>query len=58
MPFIPHITLGGHADPAECKAIADDINRQNIHIQGQVEALDIVAYENTSITPITRIVLV
>ncbi len=57
VPFIPHITIGAHADARECKAVADDINRQNIQIRGQVETLDIVAYENTSITPIRCIAL-
>lgn len=57
VPFIPHITIGAHADACACKAVVGDINRQNIRIQGQIDALDIIAYENTAVTPITRIAL-
>jgi 2'-5' RNA ligase len=58
IPFIPHITVGGHPDPRVCKALADDINRQHICIKGRIDALDCIAYENNTVTPVRRVALV
>jgi 2'-5' RNA ligase len=56
-PFIPHITVGGDADPLISKALADAINREDRCVQGQITALDIISYEQGNIVPVTRITL-
>lgn len=55
--FIPHMTIGGHVDPWVCKASADQINRQNICIQGSINAVDLILHENDTVTTIKRIAL-
>jgi hypothetical protein len=55
--FIPHITIGGHIDPWVCKASADQINQQNICIQGCISAVDLISHENDTVTTIKRIAL-
>lgn len=57
IPFTPHITIGANEDAQVCKALADDINHQDIRVQGQIGALDIVLYENKTVTSVKRITL-
>ena len=57
IPFIPHITIGAHADPYVCKALADDINHHDLHLRGEISALDIITYEHTSVAPVRTIAL-
>ncbi len=53
--YIPHITVGAHADPHICKAVADQINQQDIRIRGQIHAIDILAYENNRVSSVKQI---
>jgi len=49
VPYIPHITIADHVDPNVLRPIATAINAQNICIDGQIRALDIVVYANNSV---------
>lgn len=53
--FIPHITVGAHADPQVCKAVADQINQQGMRICGHIHTIDILAYENNRVSTIKQI---
>jgi 2'-5' RNA ligase len=55
--FIPHMTIGGHAEPRVCKASADQINHQNRCIQGSIDAVDLISHENATVTTIEPIAL-
>jgi 2'-5' RNA ligase len=57
LPFIPHITVGGNADPLICKALADAINREGKTIHGQITGLEILNRENGAILPLAHITL-
>ena len=57
-PFIPHVGIGNSLDPFVSKKLADKINKsENLGIIGAVNKLDVVSYENNSITTLKRIVL-
>jgi 2'-5' RNA ligase len=57
IPFVPHITIGGFTDPLLAKELADSINRENISIESCVKALDLILYENNTVTTLHRIIL-
>ena len=57
IPFIPHITIGGSTDPRIAKEIADQINHEGIAIKSRLSALDLILYENNTITTLHRIIL-
>ncbi len=56
--FIPHIGVGNSTDVHVCKKNVDTLNAQNVFIEGSVDTLDIVAYENNTITTIRKIELI
>jgi 2'-5' RNA ligase len=58
IPYIPHITLGYTPDPAFCKQVADDLNRQPFTISGAIEQLSIVRVEGETATTIASIPLI
>ncbi len=53
--FIPHITVGAHADPHISKAVADQINQHDIRIRGRIHTIDILAYEHNRVSTIQQI---
>lgn len=57
VPYIPHITVGGSADPQACKSLADELNRQDFRLDGRVSALDVIRYEAGSVETIARVPL-
>ncbi len=44
IPFIPHIGIGASEEPEEAKILSDNLNRQNICIEGKISELDFVEY--------------
>ena len=57
IPFIPHLGIANNPDPYYCKRIADQINKDNPEIVGAVTKLDIVSFENDTITTLKQIPL-
>lgn len=56
--FIPHIGVGNSPNALICKKNIDHLNTKNISIEGSIETLDIVKYENNTITTIGEIKLI
>lgn len=44
--FIPHLGIGNNADPTACQEMARTWNQNEFTIQGSVNSLSIVSYEN------------
>jgi 2'-5' RNA ligase len=44
IPFIPHITIGNHANPSELEHIEKIFAEQHILIEGNLEVLDVALY--------------
>jgi 2'-5' RNA ligase len=42
IPFIPHITLGYSSDAQYCRAIVQDLNKEQFEIKGTIFSLDLV----------------
>lgn len=55
--YIPHIGIGNSKDPQKCKNRIDILNKKNIEIQGTIERLTIIKYENDMISKIKNIEL-
>lgn len=53
--FIPHIGIGNAGDAHECKRLADELNDQNFCIEGTIDTLDVVCYENERVQTIKRL---
>lgn len=56
--FIPHIGIGNSEDVNVCKKRIDQLNSKKILINGKVQVLDIVKYENRKITTIKKMELI
>lgn len=54
VPYIPHITVGGSTDPLACKALADELNRQEFRLAGAVAEVVVVRYEASKVETIGR----
>lgn len=57
IPFIPHIAIGGSADPQECKKYCDLVNEKRFCIEGVISTLDIVWYDHPEVRTIEKIKL-
>lgn len=55
--FIPHITVGNSIDMAACKKMVDEWNENNFEIKGKITSVDIVKYENETVTTMEKITL-
>ena len=55
--FIPHIGIGNSEDIHLCKKRIDQLNATDFLIEGNVHELDIVKYENNTITTIKKVEL-
>lgn len=55
--YIPHIGVANSRDPAECLRLVEQWNDRPFEIRGTVAALDIVTYENNSVTTIDQVAL-
>jgi len=55
--FIPHIGIGNAVDARECKRLADELNNTNFRIEGTIDALDVVCYENEEVQTIEQLKL-
>jgi len=57
IPFIPHITVGADLDGGKCKRIADELNEQDISIEGKIETLSVVSYDGNEVTELRQLPL-
>jgi 2'-5' RNA ligase len=57
IPFIPHITIGTFGKQQKCKAAADELSNVDFSIEGQLEVIDIISFENNRIKTIKRVEL-
>jgi hypothetical protein len=57
IPFIPHIGIGNSDDARECKRLADELNAEGFRLEGRIETLDVVSYENSTVQTVERIEL-
>ena len=57
IPFIPHIDVCTALDARECKDLADELNAEGFRLEGRIETLDVVSYENATVQTIERIEL-
>lgn len=55
--YIPHIGIGNSEDVFVCKKNVDGLNSKNLSIGGLVSVLDIVKYENNTITTLKTVEL-
>jgi len=55
--FIPHISIGNADDAQESKRRVDALNRQEIDIEGVIDILDIIEYDESSVWTIENIAL-
>ena len=53
--FIPHIGIGNSDNVSVSKTRVDELNCQNISIQGRVETIDVIEYIDNKITTIESI---
>lgn len=54
--FIPHIGIGNSDDVKTSKSRIDALNNNGVSINGMIDTLDIVKYENNTITTLQQIV--
>lgn len=57
IPYLPHIGIGNSLDPLICKRLVDELNASDFQIRGEIKTLDIVSYEEDTITPIKTLEL-
>ncbi len=57
IPFIPHVGVGNSTDPLACKRLADTLNGQDFCVEGVVDKVDVVWYEDNRVTPVATIPL-
>lgn len=55
IPFIPHLAIGGSANPEECKEYSDVVNANKFCINGTINTLDIVWYDHPEVRTIEKI---
>jgi 2'-5' RNA ligase len=54
IPYKPHITVG-HFDKAEnCRKLVNEINRKEVKIEGMIDSIDVVEYDNNAIRTIEK----
>ena len=52
--FIPHIGVGNNKDKMVCKALTDKLNSEYLVIRGKVNSIDLVQFEDNTITHLER----
>ena len=55
--FIPHIGIGNSTDKMICKKMVDEWNAKNFVINGIISTVEVVNYENETITTVEKIKL-
>ncbi|SDG40232.1 2'-5' RNA ligase [Fontibacillus panacisegetis] len=56
--FVPHIGVANSKDKWKCKKLVDEFNDSNKIINGRVESIDIVSFEDNKVDHIKKISLV
>jgi len=54
IPFIPHITVGSFDDAQEAEQFADRLNADGVSAAGVLSAVDVVNYDQISLTRLAR----
>jgi hypothetical protein len=57
VPFIPHIGIGASERAEEAKELSDNLNKQNICIEGKITELDLVEYSYPELNLISKYAL-
>lgn len=57
IPFIPHIGFGGSVNPNESKSIADELNKSNFNVYGNIDKLAVVSYNYPKVETLEEIKL-
>lgn len=55
--FIPHIGIGNSLDKTVCKQWVDDWNSQDFEINGSINQIDIIEYDNNKVSTVEIIKL-
>ncbi len=55
--YVPHVGIGNSENVLVCKKNVDSLNSKNLSIEGFVSVLDIVKYENNTITTLKTVEL-
>lgn len=55
--YLPHIGVGNSTDVKKCKDLVDELNKQYLCVRGKVNSIDIVSFENNTVTQLERIKL-
>ncbi len=55
--YIPHIGIGNSKDKHFCKSMVDEWNAKDISIQGRIDCLTIIRFENHTVTKLKEIKL-
>ena len=55
--FIPHVDVGNNDDARACKALADELNAQDFRLNGLIDTLDVVSYEQGKVETVAQIAL-
>jgi hypothetical protein len=55
--YIPHIRIGNSTAPLECKKMTDEWNARGFEISGIISSVDIVNFENETVTSVEKIKL-
>ena len=56
--FVPHIGIGNSEDVLVSKRRIDELNAKDLLIEGTVQVLDIVKYENNQISTVKKVTLI
>lgn len=57
IPFMPHMNIGNDVDQFHCINLANELNAQDISIQGTISRLSIARYDGSKLDIITDILL-
>jgi 2'-5' RNA ligase len=57
IPFVPHIGVANSPDAKACKKLVDELNGKDLAIEGKIENIDAIWYEDDKVGTIERIFL-
>jgi 2'-5' RNA ligase len=57
LPFVPHLTIGWKAQPAEAHRLAGELNAQDFVVEGMIPRLTVVRRANGSVTNLVELPL-
>lgn len=57
IPYLPHIGVGNSTDVMRCKQLADELNREEFELEGQITTLDVARLDQGRVTTLEVIPL-